>query len=74
MPNKYPKATRAQRQKHKRQLELSKRNVAHSTPLFDPRGAWTPKLKVGGVPVDTLDHKEHNYGRDLRGYYRRYIL
>jgi hypothetical protein len=54
------KLPRAQRKDQKRKLELSKRALAHSTPLFNPRDPWAPRLKVGGVPVSTLDDKEHH--------------
>jgi hypothetical protein len=60
MPNKHPKSTRKQRKENNRKLEMSKRAIAHSKPLFNPRESWSPRLKVGGVPVATLDNKEHH--------------
>jgi hypothetical protein len=50
-----PKQVRMQKKK----LELAKRAVAHSKPRFNPREAWGPRLKIGGVPVSTLDDKQH---------------
>jgi hypothetical protein len=51
--------TPKQRRLQKKKVELSKRRVAHSTPLFHPRESWTSRKKVNGVPVSVLDHKQH---------------
>ena len=50
---------KAQRRAANRKIELAKRAVAHSTPLFNPRESWTPRKKVGGVPMETLLAKQH---------------
>jgi hypothetical protein len=51
--------TPKQRRLQKKNLEKMKRQVAHSLPLFNPRESHTPREKVGGVPVSTLDNKQH---------------
>ncbi|SAL03495.1 hypothetical protein AWB81_06433 [Caballeronia arationis] len=60
-----PKQVRTQKKK----LELAKRAVAHSTPRFNPREAWGPRLKIGGVPVSTLNDKQ----RVIDRFYRRWF-
>jgi hypothetical protein len=60
--------TPAQVRTKKKKLELAKRAVAHSKPRFDPREAWGPRLKIGGVPVSTLDEKQQVIDR----FYRRW--
>lgn len=52
--------TPKQRRIQKKKLEKAKREFAHSTPIFDPRESWTPRKKVGGVPVATLQQKQHS--------------
>ena len=59
--------TPKQRRLQKKKVELSKRRVAHSTPLFNPRESWTSRKKIGGVPVDVLDKKQHQLNQ---GNYR----
>ncbi len=51
--------TPKQRRLQKKKVELSKRRVAQSTPLFNPRESWTSRKKVSGVPVCMLDKKQH---------------
>lgn len=51
--------TPKQRRLQKKNLEMMKRQVAHSTPFFNPRETWTSRKKVSGVPVATLDNKQH---------------
>jgi hypothetical protein len=51
--------TPKQRRLQKKKVEMAKRQVAHSTPLFNPRESWTPRKKVGGVPVAILHEKQH---------------
>lgn len=58
---------KTERRARNRKLETAKRNIAHSTPNFDPRESWTSRKKVGGVPVCVLDAKLHNYH-----HYHRY--
>lgn len=50
---------KAARRANIRKTETAKRNLAHSTPLFNPREAWAPRKKVGGVPFGTLMDKQH---------------
>lgn len=50
---------KADRRALNRRVEIAKRNLAHSTPLFNPRDSWTPRLKIGGVPAATLLEKQH---------------
>jgi hypothetical protein len=51
--------TPKQRRLQKKQLEAMKRAVAHSKPRFDPRESWSSRKKVGGVPLCTLENKQH---------------
>jgi hypothetical protein len=59
-----PKQRRLQNQK----VEKAKRQIAHSTPLFNPGEPDTSRKKVGGVPVVTLDNKQHNPVQGGRNY------
>lgn len=54
-------AQRKVRRANNRRLEVAKRALAHSTPNFDPREAWSSRKKVNGVPHGTLMHKQHQY-------------
>jgi hypothetical protein len=51
--------TPKQHRLQKKKLELSKRRVKQSKPFFSPRESFTSRKKVGGVPVSTLDNKQH---------------
>ena len=60
--------TPKQRRIQKRKLESAKRAVAHSTPHFTPREAWTAKRKVGGVPLSVLAGKQRSVAYDAYGF------
>lgn len=47
-------------------LAKNKHQLRTSTPHFNPREAYGAKLKIGGMPIDQLSHKQHVPG--YRGY------
>lgn len=55
----YQQTPKQRRLERRVQVERAKRNVAHSKPHFTPREAWSPKLKIQGVPVEVLNEKQH---------------